>query len=335
MDSLVVDNITPSLTPGIDLTRAERLKLNVGIAFQGPVTVGAFDISGHLALSWLGLPNPSGVSNRAVLRPWVNGMDLVRSPAGKWIIDFGEMSEQEAAAFAAPFAYVSEFIRPNRLANRDRQRRTFWWRLGRSGSDLKAATSGLSRFICTPRVAKHRVFVWVQSETLPDSAVVAVARDDDYTLGVLHSRVHEVWSLAQGTSLEDRPRYTPSTCFETFPFPKPSEDWGNHISASTKHLDEVRNHLLASGPTITMTGLYNEVVAQQADRDPTARAFPLLLAHERLDESVAAAYGWEWPLDEEEINSRLLALNLERAAAEAGSIVDRGSRHSLEHTKAR
>jgi len=54
--------------------------------------------------------------------------------------------------------------------------------------------------------------------------VVVFARDDDYFFGVLHSRAHEVWSLPLGTSLEDRPRYTPTTCGETFPFPRPGDE---------------------------------------------------------------------------------------------------------------
>jgi len=71
----------------------------------------------------------------------------------------------------------------------------------------------------TPRVAKHRVFVWVTGSTLPDSAVVGFARSDEYFFGVLQSRVHEVWALRMDTRLETHPRYTPTTCFETFPFP--------------------------------------------------------------------------------------------------------------------
>jgi hypothetical protein len=71
-------------------------------------------------------------------------------------------------------------------------------------------------------VAKHRLFVWLTAPTLPDSATFVFARSDDYFFGVLHSRVHEVWALAQGTQLREKEsgfRYTPTTCFETFPFP--------------------------------------------------------------------------------------------------------------------
>ena len=68
-------------------------------------------------------------------------------------------------------------------------------------------------------VAKHRLFAWLPSIQIPENLCVAIARADDTTFGILHSRFHELWSLRMGTSLEDRPRYTPTTCFETFPFP--------------------------------------------------------------------------------------------------------------------
>jgi hypothetical protein len=95
------------------------------------------------------------------------------------------------------------------------------------------ALDDLSRFIVTPAVSKHRVFVWLSAPTLPDHALLVFARDDDYFFGVLHSRPHELWALRMGTSLEDRPRYTPTTTFETFPFPWPpgEEPSRNRVSA--------------------------------------------------------------------------------------------------------
>ncbi|WP_338118592.1 MULTISPECIES: type IIL restriction-modification enzyme MmeI [Paracoccus] len=71
-------------------------------------------------------------------------------------------------------------------------------------------------------MSKHRLFTWTHKSTLPDSAVIAVARVDNTTFGILHSRFHELWSLRIGTFLGvgNDPRYTPSTTFETFPFPR-------------------------------------------------------------------------------------------------------------------
>ena len=84
------------------------------------------------------------------------------------------------------------------------------------------ALDGLTRYIATPCVAKHRLFVWYDVRICPDHALIAIARDDDTTFGILHSRFHEAWSLRLGTWLGvgNDPRYTPTTTFQTFPFPE-------------------------------------------------------------------------------------------------------------------
>jgi type II restriction/modification system DNA methylase subunit YeeA len=346
LDGIPISEIYPDLASGaINLTQTRRLIENLGCGFQGPVKVGAFNIPGELARVWLKEPlNPNGKANRTVLFPWMNGSDIVRRPSGKWIIDFDELSEREASHFERPFEYVIENIKPIRLTNRDRQRREYWWRLGRSGSDLKAATVSLSRFIVTPRVAKHRVFVWVRTPLLPDSAVVAIARDDDTTFGILHSRFHEAWALRLGTSLEDRPRYTPTTTFETFPFPEdltpniPAMDYADDpraiaISKAAKRLDDLRNAWLNPPDLVrvepeVISGypdrvLPKDAAAAQALHQRTLtnlynqRPQWLHDAHRDLDAAVAAAYGWSVAISEEEALMRLLELNLARSA-EAG-----------------
>jgi hypothetical protein len=223
----------------------------------------------------------------------------------------------EAALYEGPFEYVRQNVEPKRRENRDRQRREHWWRLGRSGADLKRATEDLPRFIVTPRVAKHRLFVWVCPPTLPDVQLFAFARTDDYFFGVLHSRLHELWARGTGTQLREAEsgfRYTPTTTFETFPFPWPpgQEPTGDprvvEIAAAAQDLVAKRDAWLnppgASDADLkdrTLTNLYNQ------------RPTWLDLAHRRLDEAVFAAYGWPTDLSDEEILSRLLALNLERA----------------------
>ena len=310
LDGQPVAGINANLTSGADLTVARKLSSNLNIAFQGPVKVGAFDIPGALAKEMLDSRNPHNKSNRVVISPWVNGKDITDRPRGMWIIDFGTMSHDEAALYEAPFEYVNAHVRPVREKNRDRQRRTYWWRLGRSGEDLRSAVSSLNRFIVTPRVSKYRVFVWTTPDTLPDSAVVAIASDDDHTFGVLHSRHHEVWALAMGTQLETRPRYTPTTCFETFPFPHPTDAQREAIGAIAAELNSLREGWLnpeglspAELRRRTLTNLYNQ------------RPTWLDLAHARLDAAVADAYGWPADLADGEILERLLALNLERADA--------------------
>ena len=227
LDAEPVTVINANLTAGADLTKARRLKENAGIGFKGIEKGGAFDIPENIALNMLNQPNPDGRDNRDVLKPWVNARDTTTRSRGMWIIDFQEMTVEQAALYEAPFEYVGAHVRPMRERNREKRTRTYWWRFRRSGDDVRTAISSLTRYIATPRVAKHRVFVWLDGEVLPDSAVVAIARDDDYTFGVLQSRMHEVWARAMGTQLREAEsgfRYTATSTLETFPFPRPTEE---------------------------------------------------------------------------------------------------------------
>jgi len=322
---------------GPDLTKANALDINTLISFIGSQKSGPFDIQGDIAREWLSLPqNPNGRSNADVLRPWSNGSDIVRNPSGKWIIDFGsDMNEENAARYETPFQHVVTQIKPKREKDQDN-----WWIHWRSRPEMRKALKGMDRFICTPRVSKHRVFVWFDKTVLPDSATVAIARDDDTTFGILHSRFHELWSLRMGTSLEDRPRYTPSTTFETFPFPAgltpdiAAADYADDpraqaIAVAAAELNQLRENwlnppdLIKREPEVvegyperilpinakaakelkkrTLTNLYN------------ARPAWLDHAHKKLDAAVAAAYGWPADLSDDDVLERLFALNQERA----------------------
>jgi len=177
------------------------------------------------------------------------------------------------------------------------------------------ALEGLSRFVATARTSKFRLFSWMRPGTLANDGTVLFAREDDYFFGVLHSKLHELWALHQGTQLEDRPRYTPTTCFETFPFPWPpgkepvDDPLVRAIDAATTDLVTKRDRWLnpegvpeAELKKRTLTHLYNQ------------RPTWLDLAHRRLDDAVLDAYGWPHGLSDNAALERLLALNLERAA---------------------
>ncbi len=227
LDGQPVEAIHADLTAqrgrsGLDLTRAQRLYANAGVAFMGDTKGGPFDVPGRRAREWLGEPaNPNGRPNSDVLTPWRNGMDVTRRPADKWIVDFGwNMAREEAALYEAPFRHAQDHVYPMRQRNRRASYRTHWWRHVEPRQGMWRALEGLSRYIATPRLAKHRLFVWLDARICPDSQLIVIARDDDTTFGILHSRFHQAWSLRLGTSLEDRPRYTPSSTFETFPFPE-------------------------------------------------------------------------------------------------------------------
>ena len=313
--------INANLTAGVDLTKARRLKENAGIGFKGIEKGGPFDIPEHIALSMLNQPNPDGSSNRDVLKPWVNARDTTSRPRRMWIIDFGDMTLEEAALYESPFEYVNTHARSMRQKNRESRTRNNWWHFRRSGDDVRTAICALPRYVATPRVSKHRLFVWLDGNVLPDSAVVAIAHDDDYSFGVLHSRLHELWALRMGTQLETRPRYTSTTCFETFPFPRPTDVQREAISEAAHDLNRLRegwlNPVDAAGNAVvfgvdlrrrTLTNLYNEYEKHTW----------LVNVHERLDAAVAAAYGWDADLSDEQVLERVLALNLERYEEQRG-----------------
>lgn len=222
LDGLSVTIINSDLTATVDITTAKPLKENANICFRTDEKGGAFDIPQSAALQMLQAKNQSGRSNSDVILRWVNGLDITRRPRNMWIIDFGtDTILEEAALYEEPFKHVEKYVKPVRATNNIERLRENWWIHRVPGADMRTALSKLSRYVVTPAVAKHRLFVWLDNSVLPDHQLYAFAREDDYFFGVLHSRLHEVWSLRMGTSLEDRPRYTPTTTFETFPFPWP------------------------------------------------------------------------------------------------------------------
>ena len=340
LDDAPVSAINSNLTTGVDLTKASVLKENQRVSFMADTKGGAFDIPGDLARGMLRQPtNVNGRPNSDVVVPWANGLDITRRPRGMFIVDFGtNMTEAKAADYEAPFAHIEQHVQPVRAENRRKAYRERWWVHVEPRPAMRVALAPLSRFIATPALAKHRLFVWLSAPTLPDHALIVVRRDDDYTFGVLHSRAHEWWALRMGTSLEDRPRYTPTTTFETFPFPWPLDtpasaltaEQRSHrdaIAAAARELDAARRRwlnppeLVRAEPDVvaslpprllpvdaaaarelsqrTLTNLYNRRPSWLAQR------------HASLDAAVWASYGWEAG-SEEEVLERLLALNVGR-----------------------
>ncbi len=320
LDNHLVNMINSDLTTATNITLAQHLAENEKICFIGTKKAGAFDIESDLAKQFLSQSNPNGKPNTDVLFKWMNGKTIVGRLPQRWIINFGDMPMEEAALYEKPFEYVKQYVYPERQTNNEARARIKWWQHRRPATEMREYVSGLVRYIATPRVSKHRIFVWVSPSILPDDGVYIFAREDDYFFGILHSKLHEIWALKQGTSLEDRPRYTPTSTFETFPFPwapgaEPKEDPRvQAISQAAKELVEQRDRWLnaeglgeADQKKRTLTNLYNQ------------RPTWLDLAHKRLDQAVFAAYGWNPDLSDEEVLEKLLALNLERSKNSKGT----------------
>jgi hypothetical protein len=344
--AIYADLTAGTIARELDLTIAQPLPENSGVSFQGVLQVGAFDISGVLARQWLLLPNSDDKANSDVLRPCWNGLDIVRNDRDIWMIDFGcGMKEGAAAVYELPFQYVVNNVKyalaakiadweaQNRNAQHVKKQYKTWWQFLSARLEMRKALAPLSRYICTPRVAKYRLLRWADKSILPDSALVVIARADDTTFGILHSRCHELWALRLGTSLEDRPRYTPTTTFETFPFPiglTPADtggaiklldsgaiiptvaaDYQTHakaIAEAAYQLNQLREEWLNPPEWIERQP---EVIAGYPDRIIPKPEYATQLkqrtltnlynerpdwlanAHQQLDLAVAAAYGWE------------------------------------------
>ncbi|TPM35527.1 DNA methyltransferase [Mesorhizobium sp. B2-3-5] len=351
LNGTMVKQIFSDLTAasnGVDLTRSAVIGQNERIAFQGIISYGPFEIDGDFAREILRAPiNPNGQGNAAVLRPWTNGRDITRRPEDRWIIFFDAAStEQEAALFEAPFDHVRQIVRPFRAERDNEELNRYWWRLWRSRPELFAAIASLKRIIITPRVSKHRLFVWRDSTVVPDSATVAIARDDDTAFGILHSRFHELWALGMGTWLGvgNDPRYTPTTTFETFPFPEgltpdvPAADYADDpravaIADAARQLDKLRENWLNPSDLVrreaeVVPGLperilpLNEEAAKMLKKRTltnlyNARPSWLVHAHCAVDDAVAAAYGWPANLPDEEVLALLFSLNQQQAAQQS------------------
>jgi type II restriction/modification system DNA methylase subunit YeeA len=360
LDAREVTAINSNLTATLaDTTTAQRLAGNVDVAFIGVSMHGPFDLPEPNALSLLTSGgNPTRLPNSDVLRPILNAFEITKRADPRWIVAFYPTSESKAAAlYEQPFQFVIKTVRPVREKNHRKAYRDRWWIHGEARPAMLSALRGLPRFIATPRVSKHRVFVWISPEYLPSDATVAFARDDDYFFGVLHSRFHEVWAREQGTQLREREsgfRYTPVTCFETFPFPDPNEQQKIEIAAATKELNELRENWL-NPPEWTTTrvlefpgaidGPWSRFVVDPDARGIGTVRYPrieardedcakklakrtltnlynerpawLANAHAKLDAAVAAAFNFDVDLSDEQILGRLLALNQQRACSES------------------
>ena len=322
LDGQLVAGINFNLTTGLPLMEAVSLRENKGVGFMGVIRIGPFEIDGQAARRMLAHPNPDGRDNADVVRPWWIAEDLIGRPRDMWIVDFPPGTElAEAELYEAPFSYLSEHVHAVRASHKQKKLRDEWWILGAARAPMRTALERLPRFLATPLVSKHRVFAWLEAAVLPDARLIVFARDDDYFLGVLQSRLHELWALGLGArhGVGNDPTYNNTTCFQTFPLPWPPGDEPadsplvEAVAEAARRLNELREGWLnPEGPLVgadelkrrTLTNLYNE------------RPAWLDTAHRRLDEAVFNAYGWPPGLSDDEVLARLLALNQERAAAQ-------------------
>ena len=277
LDGKEVAEIHADLTGGQNTTDKKYLRANEKLCFMGTTKVGDFDIAQERAAEMLVAANPHGKPNSEVLRLFRNGSDLVQKDSRRWIVDFGVGTPKESAAlYEMPFQYVVESVKPAREKNNRRVRAQNWWLLGETLPAFRKAVTGLSRYIGTARVAKHRLFVWQDSPVLPDSKVIAIAFDDDFRFGVLHSRIHELWTLAMcgWHGKGNDATYNPTECFETFPFPF-ADDLAEQPENLEAQLDAAKHYkhiVLREDPAVYHVGGASHQLTPAEHRDAIAAA---------------------------------------------------------------
>ena len=318
--------INSDLTVGVDVTAAIELQAMENLANRGVQLFGKGFIVTPQEAEELGLGKREGLEKH--IRQYRNGRDLNGGSRGKMVIDLFGLKEQEVRErFPEVYQHVRLTVKPERDLNQREVRRKNWWLFGETNPKLRKQLAGLPRYIVTVETSKHRTFQFLSDEILPDNMLVAIAHDDAYVLGVLSSRIHVVWALAQGSRLGvgNDPRYNKTRCFDTFPFPEATPEQKQAIREQAQQLDDHRKRQLAEHADLTLTELYNVLEQVRAgatlsdrERDIFGRGLVDTLGqyHDELDDLVARAYGWPAGLDDQTILARLTTLNAERAAEE-------------------
>jgi hypothetical protein len=307
LDHVETMGITAALrSPALDVADAKPLRPNAGRAFQGPMPVGAgFILAAEEAKA---LWETDG-KYRDVVRRYLVGDDIANrwdQAPSRFIIDFGVRRLEEATGYDAALQIVRARVKPERDTNRDRFRREHWWLLGRPVLAMREALSGLDRYIAGIAQGKRIFFAWQVASTCPSNLTNVFAFDDDFAMGVLSSSIHHEWARAQSSTLEDRFRYTPTSAFETYPWPQPRTADRRAVEQASASVIERRRDICQERE-IGLTQLYNEV-------DEGAYG-PLAQLHRDLDEAVAAAYAWPASAAHDPAESNRLLLELNRAIA--------------------
>ena len=325
--SIEKGKVFADLRIGADVAGAVPLKANGGISSAGVKLHGAGFIVTPAEARTLGLGTVPGLE--AHIRDYRNGRDLTAAPRGAMVIDLFGLTETEVRSrFPVVYQHVWDKVKPERDANRDVDIREQWWLFGRTRSEIRPAMANIPRYIATVETAKHRIFQFLGTEILPDNKLIVLCLSQADKLSVISSRPHVIWSLAQGTMLEDRPVYPKTLCFD--PFPDPTEAQKARLRSLGEQLDAHRKAQQAGHPKLTLTAMYNVLEKLRAgqriegkDREIYDQGLIGILRdlHDQIDREVAAAYGWPADLSDDEILHRLVDLNRTRAAEEARGLV--------------
>lgn len=332
----VIGVVTSDLRVGADVTGTSKLKANARMSVRGVELHGdGYLLDASMARVFTA-ENPDFYAKH--LRLYWGAKDLLKRDRKLLIVDLWDQDET-SLALSAPklYQHLLNTAKPSRATKGVEARKRLWWRLALPHRDLRNSTTGLHRFVVTAVTSKHRWFVFADGNYLPDQSLMVFPTEDAYFVGLLSSRFHTVWAPVAGGRLGvgDDPRYNNTRCFDPFPFPADvPEPLKDRIRAEAEALDALRKRVLAAHGDLTLTRLYNVLEALRAnggngraltpaERDIHDRGLVTLIRrhHDAIDGFVADAYGWPHDLSDEQILTRLVALNKARAAEEARGLI--------------
>ncbi len=264
-----------------------RLAENLGIAFQGCIVLGmGFVLEPEEAREWIA----ADARNVEVLFPYLNGEDLNQRPDGsgsRWVIDFGNRTERQAADFELPFRRLAEQVFPERSRKPKAVSDAPWWLFLRSRPAMREAIADLSEVLVIALVSKSVMPMRVPTGQVFSHMLGVFAIDDYGVQAILSSSLHQFWAITYGSGMRNDPRYTPSDVFETFPRPVVTEtlvEFGRTLDADRREIMLRRN--------LGLTKLYNLVNDSDLDSRADSDIGRLRELHAELDQAVLDAYRW-------------------------------------------
>ncbi|MFT9533143.1 type IIL restriction-modification enzyme MmeI [Mycobacteroides abscessus subsp. abscessus] len=228
--------------------------------------------------------------NAEVLFPYLNGEDLnsrTDASASRWVIDFNDRSEEEAAKYRLPFTRLEQRVKPERAKNNRKIYRDYWWQYGEKRPAMRKAIAALPEVLVIALVSKTVMPMRVPSSQVFSHMLGVFATDDYGEQAVLSSSLHQLWAITYGSGMRNDPRYTPSDVFETFPRPTIT----TALEEIGRVLDRERRRVMFRRG-LGLTRLYNLVNNPElpsSSDDDIARIRDI---HVELDLNVIAAYDW-------------------------------------------
>lgn len=350
LDGLAVPVVTAFLFHTGGDNDPAQLSRNSGRSYQGVVVAGSgflFDDSSADAspVSRMQELVAEDERNLAIIRPYLGGEEVNASPTqsySRWVIDFSDFDEAQARQWPDLFQIVEDKVLPYRRQVRREAHKRYWWQFGDKRPALRGLLADRSRVIVNAQVSQHLAFVFQPTDRVFAMMLNVFIVETYAGFAALQSRAHEVWARFFASSLEDRLRYTPTDCFETYPF---LENWDSHPVLETvggEYYESRAALMIRNDEGLTKT--YNRFHDPEEDSPDVARLREL---HAAMDRAVLDAYGWadiptdceflldyevdeeessrkkkpwryRWPDDvRDEVLARLLELNAQRAAQEA------------------